>query len=206
MPRPVVIGVTGNIACGKSAVSSRLAERGATVLDADRLYHELIQPGMPLQDALKKRFGPQIIAPDGQIDRHKLGAIVFSNPAALADLDRLTHPAVVAETYRRIEAATTAVVVVDAIKLIESGISEKCDEVWLVLCRSDVQIERLMTRNSIDRADAERRIAAQPPLDAKIVQASRIFDNSGDLTSLHKLVDAAWSDLPVRPGLAIDVA
>lgn len=198
MARPVVVGVTGNIACGKSAVSSRLADLGATVIDADRLYHELIQPGMPLQDALKERFGAQIVAPDGQIDRRQLGAIVFADPEALADLDRITHPAVVAETCRRIEAVEAAVVVVDAVKLIESGISDRCDEVWLVLCRPEIQIERLMNRNGIDRADAERRIAAQPPLEAKIVQASRVFDNSDDVAALHEMVDAAWRDLPVR--------
>ena len=146
MPRPVVVGVTGNIACGKSAVSNRLAELGATVLDADRLYHELIQPGMPLQNSLRERFGSRIIAPDGQIDRRELGAIVFSDPEALADLDRITHPVVVAETYRRIETGETSVVVVDAVKLVESGISDRCDEAWLVLCRPDVQIERLMKR------------------------------------------------------------
>lgn len=200
MPGPVVIGVTGNIACGKSAVSRRLAELGATVLDADRLYHELIQPGMPLQAALRARFGPQIIAPDGQIDRRELGAIVFSDPEALADLDRITHPAVVAETDRRIDAAETAVVVIDAVKLVESGISDRCDEVWLVLCRPEIQIERLMMRSGIDRADAERRIAAQPPLEAKIILASRIFDNSGELATLHAAVDAAWRDLPDRHG------
>ena len=200
MPRPVVIGVTGNIACGKSAVSNRLAEFGAMVLDADRLYHELIQPGMPLQHALKTRFGPQIIAEDGQIDRRELGVIVFSDQEALADLDRITHPVVVAETHRRIETAESAVVVVDAVKLIESGISDRCDEVWLVLCRPDIQIERLMKRSSLDRADAERRIAAQPPLEAKIVLASRIFDNSGDLATLHHAVDSAWRDLSDRRG------
>ena len=196
MPGPVVIGVTGNIACGKSAASNRLAELGARVLDADHLYHELIQPGMPLQGALKERFGASIIAPDGQIDRRELGAIVFSDPEALVELDRITHPAVVAETYRRIETAATAVVVVDAVKLVESGISDRCDEVWLVLCRPEVQLERLMKRNGIGMVDAERRIAAQPPLEGKIILASRIFDNSGDLATLHDAIDAAWRDLP----------
>ena len=194
MPRPFVIGVTGNIACGKSAVSQLLGEFGATIIDADRLYHELIQPGMPLQDALRDRFGEQVVAADGQIDRKALGTIVFSDPAALADLDRLTHPAVVAETIARIEAATTRVVVVDAIKLYESGISDRCDEVWLVLCKPEIQLARLMSRNGIDRADAERRLAAQPPLEAKIIQSSRIIDNSADLEALRVIVSSAWKD------------
>src|SRR3954466_8837197 len=98
MPRPFVIGVTGNIACGKSSVSRLLGELGATVIEADRVYHEPIQPGMPLQTALRDRFGEKIVAAEGQIARKALGTIVFSDPAALADLDRLTHPTVVAET------------------------------------------------------------------------------------------------------------
>ena len=196
MPRPFVIGVTGNIACGKSAVSRLLSEFGATIIDADRLYHELIQPGMPLQDALRDRFGENIVAADGQIDRKALGVIVFSDPAALADLDRLTHPAVVAETIARIGSATTPVVVVDAVKLYESGISDRCDEVWLVLCKPEIQLARLMSRNGIDRADAERRLAAQPLLEAKVIQSSRIIDNSADPKALRTIVAQAWNDMP----------
>jgi dephospho-CoA kinase len=195
MPRPFVIGVTGNIASGKSSVSRLLGEFGATVIDADRVYHELIQPGMPLQNALRDRFGEKIVAFDGQIDRKALGAIVFSDPGALAELDRLTHPAVVAETIDRIERANTRVIVVDAVKLYESGISDRCDEVWLVLCNPQTQLARLMSRNGIDRADAERRVTAQPPLEAKIIQSSRIIDNSADLETLKTSVARAWSDV-----------
>lgn len=201
MPRPVVIGVTGNIACGKSSVSRRLGALGATVLDADRLYHDLIQPEMPLNNALSERFGSSIVADDGQIDRQALGAIVFSDPDALVDLDRITHPAVVEETWRRIDLASGEVVVVDAVKLIESGISDRCDEVWLVLCDLDAQCTRLMARNGIDRAEAERRIAAQPALEPKIIVASRVFDNSGEPAALQEAVDRAWHELPIlHPG------
>jgi dephospho-CoA kinase len=195
MPRPFVIGVTGNIACGKSSASRLLGEFGATVIDADRVYHELIQPGMPLQYALKDRFGETVVAADGQIDRKALGAIVFSDPAALADLDQLTHPAVVAETISRIENTSTQVVVVDAVKLFESGIAERCDEVWLVLCNPEIQLTRLMSRNGIDRADAERRIAAQPPLETKIILSSRIIDNSLDPETLRTVVGRLWQDV-----------
>jgi len=195
MPRPFVIGVTGNIACGKSSVSRLLDEFGATVIDADRVYHELIQSGMPLQDALRDRFGDVVVGADRQIDRKALGAIVFADPAALADLDRLTHPVVVAETIVRIEDARTRIVVVDAVKLYESGIAECCDEVWLVICNPEVQLSRLMLRNGIDRADAERRIAAQPPLETKIIQSSRIIDNSSDPEGLRAIVTRAWKDV-----------
>jgi len=195
MPRPFVIGVTGNIACGKSSVSRLLDEFGATVIDADRVYHELIQSGMPLQDALRDRFGDVVVGADRQIDRKALGAIVFADPAALADLDRLTHPIVVAETIVRIENARTRIVVVDAVKLYESGIAERCDEVWLVICKPEVQLSRLMLRNDIDRADAKRRIAAQPPLETKIIQSSRIIDNSSDPEALRAIVTRAWKDV-----------
>src|SRR5581483_2467034 len=103
---PYVIGVTGNIAAGKSSVMARLAERGVSVIDADAVYHALIAPGMPLNRAVRQRFGDAVARPDGTIDRRALGRIVFADPAALAALDALTHPAIEAELRRRIAATT----------------------------------------------------------------------------------------------------
>jgi len=194
--RPFVVGVTGNIACGKSTVLTRLRERGAATVDADAVYHRLIAPGLPLWSALQDRFGPTILAPDGSIDRRALGAIVFGDQRALADLDRLTHPAVVDAVGAELALTDAAVVAVDAVKLIESGLDDRCDRVWLVVCPPETQVERLMARNGVPRAEAARRVAAQPPVTPKLARADAVLDNSGDLESLRSQVDRAWLDLP----------
>lgn len=191
-----VLGVTGNIAVGKSTVVAMLAKRGATRIDADRVYHELIEPGQPLLGRIRERFGDGVIQVDGSLDRAALGAIVFSDPAALADLDALTHPAVIAEVNRRV-AEATGVVVIDAVKLIESGHAETCDAVWLVVAEAAQQVARLMERRGLARAEAERRVAAQPPLGPKLARADVVIDNSGTIAATGAQVEEAWQLLPV---------
>jgi dephospho-CoA kinase len=193
-----ILGVTGNIATGKSTVTAMLARKGATVIDSDLVYRELVGPGQPLLDTLAERFGRGIIAFDGSLDRARLGAIVFSDPAALADLDHLTHPAVLAEVDRRVAAIDHGVVVLDAIKLIESGHAERCDQVWLVTADPEIQMQRLMKRNKLDADEARRRVAAQPPLEPKRRRADLVIDNSGSLPELQEQVNRAWRDLPVQ--------
>lgn len=193
-----ILGVTGNIATGKSTVTAMLARMGATVIDSDLVYRELVAPGQPLLDTLANRFGRDIVAADGSLDRPKLGAIVFSDPAALADLDRLTHPAVLAEVDRRVAAVDRGVVVLDAVKLIESGHADRCDQVWLVTADPDIQVQRLMKRNKLGEDEARRRVAAQPPLGPKRERADLVIDNSGSLRELEMQVDRAWRALPVH--------
>ncbi len=195
--RPFVIGVTGGIATGKSAVLAMLSELGAETIDADAVYHELIAPGLPLWQHLRDRFGDEIIAPDGTIDRRKLGDIVFADVSALMDLDALTHPAVVAEIKERVARATSPVVAIDAVKLIESRLANSCDRVWLVTCDRDIQRTRLMSRNNLAPDEAERRLLAQPSVTAQAERADLIIDNSGDLVSTRELVQSAWDALPV---------
>lgn len=187
-----VLGITGNIASGKSTVVGILKELGARHIDADLVYRDLVAPGKPLLRALLAHFGAGIIAADGSLDRQALGAIVFSDPARLAELDQLTHPAVIAETDRRVEEIADGVVIIDAVKLIESGHAEACDEVWVVTAPEDLQVARLMTRNQLTEAEARRRVAAQPPLAPKIARADRVIDNSGSLEDLRATVTAAW--------------
>jgi dephospho-CoA kinase len=165
--RPYLLGVTGNIACGKSTVMQRLRELGAETLDADRIYHDLIAPGQPLWQTLRDAFGDGIIGNDGTINRRALGKIVFSDPEKLAELDRLTHPAVRAATRQRVAASSREVVAIDAVKLIESGSAADYDQVWLVVCDPKVQIARLMKRNGFSRVDAELRVNAQPSVETK---------------------------------------
>lgn len=193
-PAPFVIGLTGNIACGKSSVVAMLVELGAVAIDADTVYHELIAPGSELWRTLADRYGESIISTDRTIDRRRLGAIVFADAGALADLDRITHPAVVAEIQRRLANLRGGVVVVDAVKLLESGLAETCDQVWLVLCSPEQQVERLMTRNKLSEADAKRRVDLQPDIEPKRQRADVIIDNSGTLAATARQVDQAWRD------------
>ncbi|MGI8643918.1 MAG: dephospho-CoA kinase, partial [Thermomicrobiales bacterium] len=181
MSHPYVIGVTGGIATGKSTILAMLGDRGAVLIDADAVYHELIAPGLQLWQDLHDRFGDGIVGPEGNIDRKALGAIVFSDTSALEDLERLTHPAVVREIERRIVATTSAVVAVDAVKLSESGLGQACDQIWLVTCDEEVQRARLMARNHLSPEEAKLRLAAQPDREQHAKIADVIIDNSGAL-------------------------
>jgi dephospho-CoA kinase len=196
--RPFLIGVTGNIACGKSTVVGFLGELGAELIDADAVYHALIAPQWPLWHALQDRFGDSIVAPDGTIDRRALGGIVFADPAALADLDRITHPVVVEAIRERVAGAQRPVIAVDAVKLIESGMAALCDAVWLVTCEREQQIARLSERSALPRVDAERRVAAQPPVAEKLALVDTVIDNSGTLRGTREQVAAAWNALTAQ--------
>lgn len=190
--RKFVLGVTGNIAVGKSTVLRKLAALGAHTIDADLVYRELVGPGQPLLMTLARRFGDHIIGDAGALDRQALGAIVFSDPDALRDLDERTHPEVIAEIDRRVAAITEGVVVIDAVKLIESGHVDRCDEVWVVVADPDVQMTRLMNRTILNEAEARRRVDAQPPVGQKLARADRVIDNSGSLDSTMAQVTAGW--------------
>ena len=190
-----VLGVTGNIATGKSTVVNILKEFGAHHIDSDLVYRDLVQPGQPLLKRLADTFGNGIIASDGSLDRRALGAIVFSDPEELAELDRITHPVVIAESDRRAAAIPDGVIVIDAVKLIESGHADSCDDIWLVTAPEDVQVARLMRRNELTEEEARQRVAAQPPIGPKIDRADRIIENSGSPETLRASVEAAWNML-----------
>ena len=197
--RPYLIGVTGNIACGKSAVLRRLAELGAETIDADRVVHALMEPGQAAWTAVRDNFGPGVMTADGRIDRRALAAIVFSDPAELLRLESLTHPAVRVRILAQVADAArrgVRVVVVDAIKLFEGGLADHCDEVWVVTCDPAQQLARLMARNGFDEAEARRRIDAQPPQAEKVARADVVIDNSGTLEATNAQVDAAWRAVP----------
>jgi dephospho-CoA kinase len=196
--RPWLIGITGNIACGKSAVMQRLAELGATTIDGDLVYRDLTGPDSSLVRVLVREFGPRIANPDGSLNRPALGKIVFSDPEALLTLDHLTHPVILDEVFRRIAAASTSVVATDGIKLIESGLGDRCDEVWVVTCDPDRQRERLMTRDGLSVEEANRRIDAQPPVSEKIARADVVIENNGTLDELRDRVDAAWMETAAK--------
>ena len=215
--RPTVIGLTGNIASGKSLVGRILVRLGAdhsatsrgavTHIDADRLSREVMAPGTAVWRQIVAEFGDahlggDIVAPDGTLDRAKLGALVFRDPAALARLEAIVHPAVIALAEERIAATTTAgepcasVVVVEAIKLIESGMLRRlCDVLWVVTAPAEVRLERLVQQRGLDRAAAQARIDAQPPEAYKVAQADVVIDNGGTLEELVRQVEQAWAAL-----------
>ncbi len=192
--RPFVIGVTGNIACGKSLVLETLAELGAETIDADTVYHELIVAGSPLWGALRDRFGPSIIASEQTIDRRALGRLVFSDPTLLAELDALTHPAVVHAIRCQIEESSAQVIAVDAVKLIDSGLDRACDAVWVVTCRPEQSIERLMRRNDLSRDAAAARVASQPSAEANLARADLNIDNGCTREQTRTQVIRGWRD------------
>jgi dephospho-CoA kinase len=160
---PFLIGLTGNIATGKSLVGHMLAELGARVIDADRIAHAVMEPGGPAYRLVVEAFGQGILAADGTVDRARLGAIVFRDPQALARLERAVHPATTAQVDRLIAATAEPVVVIEAIKLIEAGLHKRCDALWVVTAPYEVQQERLMRTRQLSESAARLRIEAQPP-------------------------------------------
>jgi dephospho-CoA kinase len=193
------IGLTGNIACGKSTVGKMLVARGAEYVDADLLVHALMEPGTPENERIVARFGPGVRGPDGRIDRALLGAIVWRDPTALNNLEHILHPGVRAEIRRRLAATQAPAIVVDAIKLLESGLHEELDAVWVVTCSPTEQLRRLVEDRGLTEQQARERIAAQPPQEEKVRRATVVIDNSGTLAETERQVTAAWERLAPSP-------
>ncbi|MCS7051219.1 MAG: dephospho-CoA kinase [Thermomicrobium sp.] len=198
MPRPYVIGLTGNIACGKSLVLRELETLGAETIDADQVARRVTAPGSPVLAAIVAAFGSSILRPDGSLDRRALGAIVFRDPEALRQLEAITHPVIVAEIRRRIAESDRPVVVIDAIKLFESSLARECDEVWVVTCRPDQQLARLMHRDGLSEEEALARIRAQSPQEEKVARADRVIDNSGSIEATRQQVRTLWQRVLVK--------
>lgn len=193
-PRPVqyCIGLTGNIATGKSTVASMLAELGAMVIDADHVAHQVMRQGTPVYDQIVATFGRDVMAVDGKIDRAHLGRIVFADPAALRQLEEIVHPAVKIEVDRRMATAESPVVVVEAIKLIESGMHRSCQTLWVTTCPVEQQIERLVQGRSLSVQEARQRVAAQPPQAEKLEVADVVINTAGSIEHTKRQVYAAW--------------
>ena len=194
-PERILIGLTGNIATGKSAVGRMLAEMGALVIDADRVAHEVMEPDGAAFAALIDAFGSEVLPPAGTVDRRRLGDIVFRDPAALARLEAAVHPAVIQEVGRRIAATDAAVVVVEAIKLLEAGMHRAYDALWVVTAPRDLQIKRLVSTRGLTPAEAALRVDAQAPQEEKAALADLVLVNDGSLAHLWAQVRAAWERL-----------
>ena len=190
----LLIGLTGGIGSGKSSVSARLAERGAVVVDADAITRELQEPGQPVLAAMVERFGPDILAADGTLDRQVTADLVFADPAALADLNAIVHPAVGAEIARRLEAeaGTDHVVVLDVPLLVESGRSDLAGLV-VVDVDPEVAVARLVEHRGFRAEDARARMARQAPPEERLAKADLVIANGGALQDLGAEVARAWA-------------
>ncbi len=182
------VGLTGGIGCGKSTVAAMMSELGCRVLNADRMAHALIAPGEPAYDEIRRQFGPNVLAADGSIDRARLAAVVFADAAKLASLNAIVHPGVLRELDRELERLSRidphGVAVIEAALLIESGYNQRLDRLVLVTCTREQQLERLTNPafgRAMSREQAEKRIAAQMPLEEKRKLAHDEIDCSGSL-------------------------
>ncbi len=191
----LIVGLTGNISTGKSTVARMLAELGAETIDADKVAHEVMRAGTPVHAAIVEAFGREVLAPDGQIDRERLGKIVFAGPAALARLEAVVHPATLEAVARRIAATESDVVVVEAIKLIEAGMADAYDSLWVTTCRPEQQVERIVATRGLSRVEAMQRVRAQPSQAEKIARADVVIDTSGTLAQTRQQVQEAWRHL-----------
>lgn len=189
---PYVIGLTGNIACGKSTVLAMLRDLGAETIDADIVAHQVMEPGGAVYKKVVSAFGPGILDPGGRVDRRQLGELVFSQPSELERLERIVHPVVKSVVEAQLQQSGAKVTVVDAIKLLESSMGAHCDTIWVVTCRREQQLERLVRTRGMSEEEARRRIEVQGPQRQKVARADVAIDNSGTVEHTRRQVEAAW--------------
>ncbi len=203
----LLVGLTGGIASGKSTVSRQLAKLGCHVIDADVLAREVVAPGEPALQAIVEAFGPGVLLqPDGTLDRARLGATVFSHPEKRRRLEAITHPAIQARRQAILEVLAArgydGLVVQDAALLIEVGGAAHVDRLVVVYAAPEVQLDRLMRRDGLDRAEAERRIASQMPLREKVRLAHYVIDNSDShdetAAQVRAVYEALWAEHRAR--------
>jgi dephospho-CoA kinase len=198
----LLVGLTGGIASGKSVVAARLGELGAVVIDADAIAREVVEPGTPALARIAAEFGPAVIAADGSLDRPALGAIVFGDPAKLAILNGITHPAVRELSHRRFDEAgdadPEAVVVYDVPLLTEARGKDEFDTVVVVSAPEETRIERMIAHRGMTREDAQRRIRAQVPEEQRLALADHVIESGGTLDETLAQADALWPVLHQR--------
>lgn len=191
-PGKHIIGLTGNIATGKSVVRKMLEHLGAYTIDADALSHRVISKGAPGYQPVLDKFGTWLLDKDGQIDRTKLGRLVFADGQALVQLEDIIHPFVVQAVEVLIKRSTQTVVVVEAIKLLESDLRLQCDTLWVTDAPPAVQVERLVRKRGLSQEDALQRIHSQSAQKEKLAVAKVIINNNGSYDDLWKQVNEAW--------------
>ncbi len=193
MPR--IIGLTGNIACGKTSVGHMLLSLGAEqYIDADAVVHSLYERGQPVAVQVAEAFGHTVIAPDGSINRQALSAIVFHDPVAMRRLEAIVHPAVGNALAQELaHVSDTGIAVIDAVKLLEGSSGAFCQSKWLVICSQEQEFSRLMSRNALSEEEARVRILAQPSVEKRLPLVDEVIDNSGTLEETRAQVVAAFT-------------
>ncbi len=193
-----VIGLTGGIACGKTTVSNILKELGAFIIDADEISREVVRKGAPALVEITSEFGNSYLLTDGELNRKKMGELVFSDSEALTKLNKITHPQIVRKIQNEIkwskENSDHRVIIVDAALLIENNLTELVDELWLVTTSEHIQINRIMKRDSITKKEAKLRIESQMTIEEKKKFADNIIDNSVSLERLNKRITSLWQE------------
>ncbi len=193
-PGKYVIGLTGNIATGKSVVRKMLEHQGAYGIDADALSHRAIAKGAPGYRPVLESFGRWILGPDDQIDRAKLSRVVFSDPEALIRLEEIVHPLVRQAVDVLVSRSRQQVIVIEVIKLLESPLRQSCDSIWVTYAPPEIQLARLMQKRSMTEEVARQRISVQPSQEAKIAAARVIIRNEGSFEDTWRQVLAAWQE------------
>ena len=194
-----VLGLTGGIGCGKSTVSQFLGQRGARILDGDRVARDVVQPGQLGLQRVVERFGADMLLPDGNLNRPLLGQLVFSDARARLDLNALLHPLILAHLRAGVvqaRAEGVAVCVLDVPLLLEMNLASDCDAVWTVECAPATQVARIVARNGLTPEQARARIAAQWPAERRKAAAGVHLDNDGTLAELEARVAQLWQDVP----------
>jgi len=197
----VVIGLTGGILAGKSTISGMLAEKGAVIIDADKIGHAAYKPHTETWQELLDAFGDGILKKNGEIDRKRLGEIVFADPDALSRLNRIVHPRMremMREEIEQLRGEGVAVVVLEAAVLIEADWTDLADEVWVAVAPEDVVIKRLRDRGGLSEEQARARIRSQLPAEERAKHADVIIDTDCDISEVRARVDELWSRLQKR--------
>ena len=190
----IVIGLTGGIGTGKSEVARILEEIGAYIIDADKLGHSAYLPHSEIWEEVVKEFGDGVLLPDEEIDRKKLGSIVFNDPVQLAKLNEIMHPRMGTMVANLIEGAEAEVVVVEAALLLEAGWDTLVDEVWCTGASEDIVIDRLGSRNGLNKEEAQKRIKAQMSVDERKSRSQVMIENNGDLAQLTAVIEKIWEN------------
>ena len=192
----MIIGLTGGIASGKSTAAAYLGEKGASVIDADKLGHQAYEPDTDAFAQVVAAFGPEVVGADGQIDRKVLGGKVFGDPAALDRLTGIIWPEIGRLALAEFEVARTArpdaPIVLEAAVMLEAGWEPMVDEVWVVIVEPDTAVARATARDGVEEAAVRKRIAAQLSNDERRAKADIVIDNSGDEAALLVQLDAQW--------------
>ena len=194
----MIVGLTGGIATGKSTVGQHIEKLGCTVIDADRVARDVVQPGSEALADIAQRFGADVLLPDGSLNRAVLGQIVMNDSVARTALEEITHPRIRTEIATRVRDAFThgaRVVFVEAALLVETGSAKLYPKLWVVRCAQDTQVRRLMERKGCDRATAEQWISSQMDMAEKVQHASLVIDNDGTIQELEDQVGAALLEL-----------